>query len=184
MTLQELFDSLAAKPIPVVVFFILLPIAAAIGGKIASNDEVRQSPWNYFYATLVYLTCVPGIFALVLCFYTLFFERQRSLLEVNALVYFLPLFSMVATLLIINQKIAMKYIPGFRRLSGLLMMLAITFITILIIQQTRIWVVFHGSAMQLFGLFIVLFLVFYYGWYKLFGTNDKQDNDGYTYRVK
>ena len=71
MTLQELFDSLAAKPIPVVVFFILLPIAAAIGGKIASNDEVRQSPWNYFYATLVYLTCVPGIFALVLCFYTL-----------------------------------------------------------------------------------------------------------------
>ena len=82
MTLQELFDKLAGNPVPVVVFFILLPIAAAIAGKIASNDEVRQSPWNYFYATLVYLTCVPGIFAVTLSIYFFLFER-RSILDTN-----------------------------------------------------------------------------------------------------
>ncbi|QQS28313.1 MAG: hypothetical protein IPM47_15825 [Sphingobacteriales bacterium] len=184
MTLQELFDKLASNPVPVVLFFVLLPIAALIAGKVTTRDEVRSSPWNYFYSTLVYLTTVPGIFALVLCVYTLFFERHRSLLEVNALVYFLPLISMISTLLIINRKIDMKHIPGFHRLSGMLMMIAVTFITILIIQQTRIWVIFHGSVMYLFGLFIVLFLLFYFGWNRLFGEREKQDDNSINYPVK
>ncbi|HRI27856.1 MAG TPA: hypothetical protein PK715_07325 [Chitinophagales bacterium] len=188
MTLQELFDALAANPTPVVLYFVMLPVAAAVAGKMVAQDEAHQNPWKYFYSALVYLCSVPGIFALVLCVYTLFFERQRSLLQVNALVYFLPIISMIATLLLINNKVSMRHIPGFKRLSGLLMMLAVTFITILIIQQTRIWVVFHGSVTHLFGLFIVLFLVFYFGFTRLFaGNNDKNqhnNNGGYTYRVK
>ncbi|OWY22640.1 hypothetical protein C7N43_01695 [Sphingobacteriales bacterium UPWRP_1] len=185
MTLQELFDALAANPAPVLIFFILLPIAAGIAGSLTTREEARQSPWKYFYSALVYLSSVPGIMALVLCVYTLFFERQRSLLQVNALVYFLPIMIMVATLLLINQKADMRHIPGFRRLSGLLMMLAVTFIAILLIQQTRIWVVFHGSVVHLFGLFIVLFVVFYVGWSKLFGSaNDEDDSGkGTTYRI-
>lgn len=185
MTLQELFDTLAHNPTPVIIYFLLLPIAAAIGGAVATKEEARQSPWKYFYSALVYMSSVPGILALVLCVYTLFFERQRSLLEVNALVYFLPILIMIATLLLINKKVDMRYIPGFRRLSGMLMMLAVTFITILIIQQTRIWIVFHGSVMYLFGLFLVLFGVFYLGWTKLFapGSDDNNDNEGTTYRI-
>ncbi|OWY22928.1 hypothetical protein C7N43_23050 [Sphingobacteriales bacterium UPWRP_1] len=184
MTLQEFFDILAANPAPVLIYFILLPVAAAIAGSLTTREEARQNPWKYFYSALVYMSSVPGIMALVLCVYTLFFERQRSLLEVNALVYFLPIIVMIATLLLINRKADMRHIPGFRRLSGLLMMLAVTFIAILIIQQTRIWVVFHGSVVYLFGLFIVLFVAFYLGWNKLFSPSDEDDSDkGTTYRV-
>lgn len=176
MTLQELFASVSEHPQPVVIFFLMLPLTAFIVGVMSDKEERYNSPWKYLYAALVYLSSVPGILALVLCVYTLFFERSSSILEVNILVYFLPILIMIATLIIISNKVNMRRIPGFQRLSGLLLMLGVTFISILIIQKTRIWVIFHGSITYLIGLFVVLFVVFYLGWIKLFAPNTQQDN--------
>jgi len=166
MTLQDLFNSIAENPSPLLIFYFILPFTAIIA-NVMSGDEAYESPWKYLYSALVYLTCVPGILALVLCVYTFTFESRQSLLEVNALVYFLPIIVMAATLIIMSRKVDMRHIPGFSRLSGLMFMLAATFITILIIQKTRIWVMFHGSVTYLLGLFVVLFLAFMWGWNRM-----------------
>ena len=173
MTLQELFDGFAGNPTPLIIYFILVPLTAFIANFMSGNEQY-QSPWNYLYSTLVYLAAVPGMLAVVLCIYTFFFEPQRSLLQVNALVYFMPIIVMIATLLIIARHVNMNKIPGFNKLSAMLMMLTVTFITILIIQKTRIWVMFHGSVMHLFGLFIILFAVFMWGWSKFFSSNSSE----------
>ena len=68
MTLRELFDYLSANPTTVVGFFLLLPIIALLAGFIAKG-EGHISPWKYLYSGLIYLVCVPGIFAAALAVY-------------------------------------------------------------------------------------------------------------------
>lgn len=161
MTLQDLFDQIGQHPAEVLFFFAGVPVVALLVGLIAGR-EVGQSPWTYIYAGLIYLACVPGVFAVTLCLFTFFFEGS-SFLEVNALVYFLPIVSMIVTLVLIRRFVPLEDIPGFRKILGLLMMIFVTFVAILLLQKTRIWVVFVGSVWHLLGLFVILLAVFMYG---------------------
>lgn len=176
MTLQELFDLMAAHPTPVLLYFFLLPIGALGIGYLTDRRAGQSSPWKYAYGTLVYLACLPGIFAITMCLYHLFIDR-RSFLQLNILAYFLPIFVMFATTLIINKNVNVKKIPGFDKISGLSMIIAASFITILIIQKTRIWIFIGGSMTHLLGLFVVLFIVFRFGMSRLFSGNNSRDDD-------
>jgi len=167
MTLQELFDTMAANPTPVLLFFTMLPVTAVVTGFMTDKGEAYESPWKYLYSALIYLACLPGIFALTMCVYHLLIDG-RSFLQLNVLAYFLPILVMIGTLLAINRTVDMRRIPGFNRISGLSMIIVTCFITILIIQKTRIWIFIGGSMMHLFGLFVILFFVFSWGMSSLF----------------
>jgi len=52
----------------------------------------------------VYLVCIPGLLASVLTSYSLFF-RHADLLNVNLAVYFLPIISMIVTLILIHKTV-------------------------------------------------------------------------------
>ena len=56
-----------------------------------------------------------GLFAAVITAYGLFFTRT-NLLEVNLLVYALPIVSMAFTLLAVRRNVEFESIPGFDRL--------------------------------------------------------------------
>jgi hypothetical protein len=165
MTLQDLFDQIGQNPSLIIGFFVGLPIFTFVA-LLFSKHESYDVPWRYLYSGVIYAACIPGMFAITLIIYTFLFEG-KSLLNVNFFVYFLPIFSMIVTLLILRSKLDIKRIPGFDELSGFLMMIAAAFIVVLLIQKTRIWVVFHGSVIYLIGLFVILFLVFKMGWSRL-----------------
>ncbi len=177
LTLETLFNGIASNPAPVMLYFFMLLFTTVVA-NFMSGDEAYESPWTYMYSALVYMACVPGILAIVLCVYTLVFVPRLSLLQVNSLVYFMPILVMIATLFLISRKVKINQIPGFDKLSGLLTMLAAIFITILIIQKTRIWVIFHGSIKYLIGLFVVLFIVFRWGMYKMMAPESKTSSGG------
>ena len=165
MTLQDLFDQIGQNPSLIIGFFVGLPIFTFVA-LLFSKSESYDVPWRYLYSGVIYAACIPGMFAITLIIYTFLFEG-KSLLNVNFFVYFLPIFSMIVTLLILRSKLEIQRIPGFDELSGFLMMIAAAFIVVLLIQKTRIWVVFHGSVMYLIGLFVGLFLIFKIGWSRL-----------------
>ncbi len=179
MTLQQLFDSVSQHPDLLLGFFGILPVTAAIAG-VGAGDEAAKSPWKYLYSTLVYLASIPGMFALVLGLYMVMVER-RSIMQFNVLTFILPFASMVATLLLINRKVALRHVPGFSKLSGLLMMVAATFVVMLVMQKMRIFVVFFGSMKTLVGLFIVLLALFMFGYGKMFGGEKKQSRPSRRY---
>ncbi len=179
MTLQQLFDSASHHPDLLVGFFAMLPITAAIAG-IGAGDEGAESPWKYLYSTLVYGAAVPGMFAVVLGLYMIMVEH-RSIMQFNVLIFILPFLSMVATLLLINRKVALRHVPGFSKLSGLLMMVAATFVVMLVMQKMRIFVVFFGSMKTLVGLFIVLLALFMFGYGKMFGGEKNQSRPSRKY---
>jgi hypothetical protein len=86
--------------------------------------------------------------------------RNENLLEVNLLVYVLPIISMLVTLIFVRKNVGFDAVPGFERLSGLMILLACSFGLALAIHKTRLFVGFFGSIDRLFllaaGIFALL----------------------------
>lgn len=169
MSINDLIAVVAQHPWAVLVALGPLPILAWILGWVAGSDGER-TPWKYAFSVLVYAACVPGILACVLTAYSLFFVRA-NLLQVNVLVYGLPIVIMVLTLAVIGKIVDFKRVPGFDRISGLMLVLALSFGVALFIVKTRIWIVFGSSIATLFLLAIAAFLLFRWGSYKLFRSS-------------
>jgi hypothetical protein len=158
MTARELLALAARYPWLLVAGFALPPLAVWVVGLLHGRGKGLESPWRYLYALLTYLVCVPGMMAAVLVAYTLFFTRE-NLLDAPLLVYLLPLLSMGGTLLLISRKVSFERLPGFQRLWGLMLLMAITFVVVLAISKTRIWLLFGSSVWTLLLLCVVVYLL-------------------------
>src|ERR1051326_1580563 len=156
MTTRELIKLADQHPLVLAGMFVLPPVAAWVCGRLQRAGDGANPPWKYCYAALVYLTCVPGIFAAVLTGYAAFFTRE-NLLDVSILVYLLPIISMVVTLALIRKRVSFELIPGFERLSGLMVMLGCSFVIALAIEKTRIFLFFGGSIDRLILLAVGVF---------------------------
>jgi len=158
MTIEELLSLMSSTPLTVLLVFLFPPLYALLLKLLTSPTKSTQSPWRYFYAVLVYLTCIPGLIMSILTAYQLFVQRA-NLLSLDIGVYLLPIISMLITLLLIRSQISFKDIPGFNRLSGLMLMLASAFGIIFILDRLRLLVIFHGSILWLLGLAALLFVL-------------------------
>ena len=146
---------------------IALPVLTWLLGLIHGEGKAQLAPWKYCYSVLVYCVCLPGIFAAVLCAYSMFFIRQ-NMLEVNLLVYVLPLISMALTLVLIGKRADFNKIPGFDRLSGFMIVIGITFAFALAIQKTFVGVFFWGSFQKLGALIVGVFVLLQWGTHTMF----------------
>jgi hypothetical protein len=167
VTVREVTIWAGGRPILLVVLFLLPPIVVWLMRFLHPRDGGGKAPWRYVYSVLVYLACVPGMLAAVVTAYMLFFTRE-NLLDVNLLVYFLPVVSMVATLLLMRGSVSFDEVPGFDRLSGLMVMLAVSFGIALALQKTGIFLFFGASIQMLFALAAFVFLLLKWGTFKLF----------------
>lgn len=172
MTIRELIDLAGQHPLALLVAFLGPPLAAWLLGLMHPRGQGGLAPWKYFSAVLVYLTCVPGMFAAVVTAYSLFFSRE-NLLDVNPLVSFLPIVSMVATLIFIRKNVSFDEVPGFDRLSGLMAMVGCSFAIALAVQKTNIFLFFGGSIEKLLVLAAGVFALLKWGTYMLFRRGDE-----------
>ena len=157
---------------PVVSVLVALPVLAWVVGVCHRSGEGRNAPWKFAYSILVYLACIPGTFAATLTAYAMLF-RNESLLDANLLIYFLPIFSMVTTLVLVSKRVEFKDVPGFDRLSGLMVLMACSFGVALAIHKARIFVGFFGSVEMLFVLAAGIFALLKWGGYMLFRSGDE-----------
>jgi hypothetical protein len=176
MTTRDLIQWAGQHPVLLLPAFAAPPVLAWLAGRLHGKENGRLAPWKYLYAVLVYLVCVPGMFAGVITAYALFFSGE-NLLVANLLVYFLPIASMVATLVLIRKNVSFNDVPGFDRLSGLLAMVGCSFVIALVIQKTRIFVFFGGSIEKLFLLAAGVFALIKWGTYMLFRRRDEPRQD-------
>lgn len=166
MTINDLIAAASQYPLAIVLLLGPLPVFAWLLGRVSAG-AATETPWRNLYSVLVYAACIPGIMAAVLTAYSLFFTRT-NLLQVNILVYLLPIVVMIATLALIGRKVDFDSIPGFDRLSGLMLVLAISFAVALFIVKSRIWLFFGSSIMTLLLVAIAAFFLLRWGGSKLF----------------
>ena len=165
MTLQDFFNLLAENPFWIVAYFLLIPFTALLAG-ILGKGEGHLDPWRYLYSTLIYLVCVPGIFAVTLSVYVFIFER-RSIFQTDIYTQILPVVSMIATLLLIRRNVDLNHIPGFDKITGLIMMITAVFAFMWVLDKTHIWVVSYVPFWQGILIFIGLLMVIRWGWGKM-----------------
>lgn len=158
MTFRDLVQIVNHHPWLVVGFLAAVPLLAVLFGLFHKKSEGGLSPWKYMYSVLIYVSCFTGVFAILLTCYTLFFTDE-SLLDASLNVYFLPILSMIGTLLLIRRNVTFDEIPGFDQLSGFLVLIGVTFGILLAVQKTRIWLLFGSSFFTLLVVIAVLFLV-------------------------
>ena len=157
MTLQEFFDVCSNHPEFIGFFFIALPLTAFLAG-IFGKGEGHLSPWKYLYSFLVYCATIPGIFAIIFNIYLFLFERQ-SIMQSNIYTQILPILIMIFTLWLIKRNVPFEYVPGFNKLSGLIMVVFTILTFMWLLDRTHILAVtflpFHYVILLLIFLFIV-----------------------------
>jgi multisubunit Na+/H+ antiporter MnhF subunit len=158
MTLRDFFELVSNNPSILVFFFIAVPLTAFLA-YIFGKGEAGVSPWSYLYSTLVYLTCIPGIFAFVLNIYLLFIEKQ-SIMDFNMYTQILPIVSMLFTLWLIKRNTNFDDIPGFDKISGLLWVLLAIISLLWICEKTHIFVIsfmpFHYFILFFVGVLLLI----------------------------
>ena len=165
MTVQDIIQWFENYPLLIIGYFAVLIIISLLG-LLAVNRRNFRSPVTYLYSVLVYAVTIPGLLALIITVYSFFFLRT-NLLEINVLAYFVPVITMVIVLLIINKTVPMHLIPGFDKLSGLFVIIVITFIITYILQRMFFGVFFVGKMQYLLLFFLALLFVLRIAWKKI-----------------
>lgn len=164
MTLQQLFQRIGENPNFLLFYFLIIPIAAVIAG-VLGKGEGHLSPWKYLYATLIYLVCVPGIFAVTLNVYFFLFERG-DIMQTDIFIQILPVVIMLLTIFVIRRNVDLSILPGFDKISGLWFMLFATMLLMWLLEKIRIVVFSYLPFQYLIGIFAILFALIYLGWKK------------------
>lgn len=96
---------------------VLLPLMALILGTVLRAMSTRLCAW--FLSVCICLSVLPGIFDLSALTYLHFFTHTNLVRELDVLLYFGPVMSMLATLLASSKVLPLSLIPGMSKLMGL-----------------------------------------------------------------
>ena len=137
MTVQEFFNYVHDHSSAALCFYLGVPVLALLVSWV-SAPRCGESPWKYFYSVLVYAACLPGIFAVTLDIYFFFWER-RSLMDSEIMIQWMPVLSMICSLIIIRRYVSFESVPGFDKLSGLMTIIAVLLGMMWVLDRTHIY---------------------------------------------
>ena len=165
MTLKQFFDFLSSNPSLILFYAIAVPLSALLTGFF-SKGEGHLSPWKYLYSFFIYFVCVPGIFAFMFNIYLFLFERQ-SVWDLNIYTQILPVIVMVVTLLIIKKFVSLDDIPGFGKITGLIIMITAILMIMWFLDKTRIYVFSYMPFSQVILIIVGLLIAIRFAWRRL-----------------
>ncbi len=173
MTLQEFFDILSGSPEIIIFYFIAIPMTAFLA-NVFGKGEGHLTPWKYLYCLLVYLAAIPGIFAVLLNIYLFLFERQ-PVLQTNIYTQILPIAVMLLTLWLVKRNVPFELVPGFGKLSGLIMIIFILLALMWVLDRTRIFAVTFLPFQYVLLILILAFVGIRIGWKKIIDDSSERD---------
>ncbi len=173
MTVEGLISYLSQQRYYVVAIMLAVPVLCILLRLLHGRLRGNLSPWKYIYSVLVYLSCIPGMFSISVILYNLLF-LHANLMELDIFVCYLPVLSMLVTLFIMHQIIEINQLPGFDKISGLMIISGIAFFVTLIIDRLQVFVLFYGSIFWLFIICIAIFFLLKYAMRLLFGKPMKK----------
>jgi len=165
MTIQDIINWFGTNSTLVLIYFGAILLLSLLGLLLVKPKNYKTAV-KYFYSLMVYAVCIPGILSFLLLLYNLFFLKA-NLLQLDIMTTFLPLGATIISLVIINKTVPMSLIPGFGRLSGLFLVIMISFFMTYFIQKMFFGVFFVGRAQYLILFFLALLLLMRFAWKKV-----------------
>ncbi len=139
-------------------FLLGLPVATFLLAKMYKKTPGRNS-LDYVFTVLIYAIAIPGMFSFCLVGYSFMFIHQ-NMLQVNMVIYFLPLISMGLVFYLISRATDFDRLPGFKKLSALMLLMFLVMAVLFFLYRLRIHMVFFGSISNLFwvglGIFVLM----------------------------
>ncbi|QWX83764.1 hypothetical protein H0I23_15120 [Cellulophaga sp. HaHaR_3_176] len=163
MSIQDLILWFNTNRTYVLYYFAIALILAVICNLILKPKNVNSI--KYIMSAIVYGVCIPGLLAFFLLLYNILFLRQ-NILELSLVTYFLPIIAMVSVIIILNKKVKMSRLPGFTKLSSLMVMISIAFFILFILQRSHFGVLILGGFTQLLLVFGVILVILRVAWAK------------------
>jgi hypothetical protein len=139
MTLRQFFDWVQTNPSVIIYYFAILFGITLLASAFAKG-EGHLRPWNLLYAIIIYLVCIPGIFAITLSVYFFLFEK-RSIMDTELLLQVLPVLMMFLTLYVIRKNVDLNYIPGFDKLSSLMLIITVLLCLMWVVDRTHLYAI-------------------------------------------
>lgn len=162
MTLGDFFTYAEQQQGSVIGFYLFIPLVAFLA-YLFGKGEGHQSPWKYVYSVLIYAVAIPGIFAITLNVYLFLFERQ-SIMQMSLVNQLLPIVSMLITFYLVKKNVAFEHIPGFSRISGLIMIITGLIILMWILEKTHILAITILPLQVVVAVLLILVLLLAMGW--------------------
>lgn len=160
MTIDDLIRAAGQHSWMILALFAAPPVLTFATGRLHDNRLTgARFPYKWVYGGLIYLVSFPGMLAAVLTGYGMFFLRA-DLRQVPILLYFLPILSMAATWLIMRAQVDLDDVPGFERLSALMISIGLCFTLAFVLNRLFFGILFFGSLWSLLVMAIVFFAVF------------------------
>jgi hypothetical protein len=163
MSIQDIITWFDSHHAAVLYYFGIALVLALLCTYIVNAKNI--STIKYVMSFIVYAVTIPGVLALFLLLYNILFLGS-SMLQLGLVTYFLPIVAMILILLILNRKIKMSKLPGFTRLSSLIIIIGISFVLLFILQRSYFGVIFLGGFTQLLLVFAVIMIVLRVAWNK------------------
>jgi hypothetical protein len=155
MTVADFLNAFDQQTELPVFYFTAVPLSAFLALWL-HQGRATQSPWKYFFTGLVYLTIIPGVFALLTNVYLLVFG-SGDVLGFNIYTQILPVVSMLLTLWLIRKSISFDLIPGFDKVIGFMGIVGVVFIILFILDRSHI--LFITRVPFQYGLLFMLGLI-------------------------
>ena len=168
MSVVEFIDFLSQQKNYILIFLLAITILSILMRYMHGKYRSNLTPWKQIYSVIVYLVCIPGMFSASIILYNLLFLHE-NLMDLDIYVCYLPIIFMIVTLSIIRNSVDFSNLPGVDKLSGLILIIGITFFSALILDRLRVFVVFGGSIFSLFIICIIVFILLKYALRLLFG---------------
>lgn len=110
-----------------------------------------------FLAVPVHVAVPPGVAMAMAVAYLLLFARENLLIRYDFVLFFGPIACMGLTLLAVAKLVSFEEVPGFERLSGLMLLSAVSFAVAYAVYQLALRVWFVASFESLVALFALAF---------------------------
>ncbi len=166
MTLGDLFGLINEHPEIVLFYYLAIPLSAFLT-YLLGRHAGHLSPWKYLYSAMVYLSVIPALFAITLTVYFFLFESQ-SILDMDLIIQVVPVLSMILTLWLIRLNVDFDLIPGFKKLSGLIIVIFIVLAFMFLIDRFRFIAFTYMPFSTVLIILVVMIIVFKWGWERVF----------------
>jgi hypothetical protein len=157
MTLQQILHQLEPWRMHLAAAMLALPVFTWISGYLVRAASPQACRW--YLALPLYLVTVPGVCLLLTVVYLMLFTGANLFAELDVVLYFGPVLCMAVTLAAIRNLMPFDRIRGFDRLSGLILLVAISFGIVFMLSRLRFIIGFFGSFKMLVVCFFVIFLL-------------------------